>query len=80
MQNQNREIVMLFKTGELSEQALERELGHLEFILQCVESPEIFCKTHELVTRNHITQKASKITNVYYKTELKPFWFLIGKN
>ena len=80
MNNQNREIVMLFKTGELNEQALEKELDSLHEILQTVESSKAFCKVHELVDRNRITSKESKLINCFYQRELKKFRFLICKN
>ena len=80
MKNQNREIVLLLKTGKMNEKALEKELDNLEIILHQAEAPGIFCKTHELVDRNRITRKESKLINSYYKIELKPFRFLICKN
>jgi hypothetical protein len=75
-----RELVLLLKTGLLSEEALERELLSLEEIFRLLETPVMFCHTHELVTRYKVTQKNSSLTNVFYKRELKPFHFLICRN
>lgn len=78
--NRNRELVLLLKTGQMNEKALEKELNSLELLLHHIESPDFFCKTHELVERNCITSKEAKLINSYYQQELKPFWFLINKN
>ena len=75
-----RELVLLLKTGLLSESALERELGNLEEIFRLSETPIMFCHTHELVTRFKITQKISSLTEAFYKRELKAFHFLICRN
>ena len=80
MKQPNREIVLLLKTGKMSDKALEKELDNLELLLIQTESSHIFCKTHELVDRNCITCKEAKLINSYHKKELKPFRFLICKN
>lgn len=80
MKNQNREIVLLLRTGQMNEKALEKELDNLDLLLKQTESSHIFCKTHELVDRNRITCKEAKLINNYYQKELKPFRFLICKN
>ena len=78
--NRERELVLLSKTALMSEKALERELINLEHLFQYAESDTAFCQTHELVLRNGITSKRSKLINVYRTHELKPFWFLVNKN
>jgi len=80
MKHPNREIVLLLKTRKINDKALEKELDNLEIILLQTESPKIFCKTHELVDRNRITRKESKLLNSYYQQELKAFRFLVCKN
>ena len=80
MKHPNRELVLLLKTGQMSEKALEKELDSLDELLHHIESPGIFCKTHELVDRNRITDKQTKLINNFYLQELKPFRFLICKN
>lgn len=75
-----RELVLLLKTGLLSERALERELENLEELLSLSETPIMFCHTHELVTRFRLTQKISLLSIAFYTKELKPFHFLICRN
>ena len=76
----DRELLVLFKTDFMSGQAVEEEVEKLHNIFQCVESFENFCQSYELVSRYRITQKKSKLESVYYRQQLKPFQFLIGKN
>ena len=64
----------------MSEKALEKELISLEHLFLYAESQAAFCLTHELVLRNGITSKRSKLKNVYHDHQLKPFWFLVNKN
>ena len=78
--NRERELVLLLKTALMSEKALEKELISLEHLFLYAESAIAFCQTHELVLRNHITSKRSKLINVFYEHQLKPFWFLVNKN
>jgi hypothetical protein len=80
MKHPNREIVLLLKTGKMSDEALGKELDKLEIVLFQTESTSVFCKTHELVDRNRITRKEAKLINCYYQKELKPFRFLVCKN
>ncbi len=80
MNNKNREIVLLMRSWLPGEKAMEREMEQLDRLLSRVESPELFCITHELVRRNYITRKGSAIKKIYYQRDLKPFWFLISKN
>ncbi|HKC37824.1 MAG TPA: hypothetical protein VKB95_17225 [Chitinophagaceae bacterium] len=78
--NRERELVLLLKTALMSEKALEKELISLEHLFLYAESGTAFCQTHELVLRNRITSQRSKLINVYYDHQLKPFWFLVNKN
>ena len=80
MKHSSKKFVLHLKPGLMSEQALEKELGWLDDLLQFAESPVIFCKTHELVNRNRITQKPIKLLKYFYKATLNPFRFLICKN
>jgi hypothetical protein len=75
----NRDLLVLLKS-QLNEKAFEQELDCLNSILMDAEHPDVFCKAHELVYRNRITQKPSRIlkaSNHYY---LPGFHFLINKN
>jgi hypothetical protein len=78
--NRERELVLLSKTALMSEKALEKELISLEQIFLYAESETAFCQTHELVQRNRITSKKTRLTVIFYKHQLKPFWFLVNKN
>ena len=78
--NRERELVLLLKTALMSEKALEKELINLEHLFLYAESETAFCQTHELVLRNHITSKRSRLIKVYHSHQLKPFWFLMNKN
>lgn len=78
--NRERELVLLSKTAMMSEKALEKELISLEGLFLYAESEAAFCQTHELISRNRITSKSQKLKDVFYKHQLKPFWFLLNKN
>ena len=75
-----RDLLVLLRNDFMSEQAIAQEMEQLNEILQATESPDQFCTSHELVDRNHITSKPSKILKAIRYTELKPFRFLICKN
>lgn len=76
----NRDLLVLFRNEFMSPKAMEKEVNCLNKILHTVELPGEFCKAHELLQRNRITQKPQKLLNAFRQTELKPFWFLISKN
>jgi hypothetical protein len=78
--NRERELVLLSKTALMSEKALEKELISLEQLFLYAESETAFCQTHELVQRNRITSKKTRLTVIFYNHLLKPFWFLVNKN
>ena len=78
--NRERELVLLSKTALMSEKALEKELISLEQLFLYAESEPAFCQTHELVQRNRITSKKTRLTIIFYNNQLKPFWFLVNKN
>lgn len=76
MMSSNRDIMVLLKTETITEE----ELRDLHRLLQTIESPEEFCKAHELVDRNRITGKPNKILRESRHYLLRPFRFLINKN
>ncbi|MGC4035422.1 MAG: hypothetical protein QM764_05625 [Chitinophagaceae bacterium] len=80
MKSTNRDLLVLLKDDSLSESAIEHQVECLHFILHRAESSDQFCMAHELVDRNRITQKHSKLLKAISEPELKPFRFLIGKN
>ncbi|RYY61845.1 MAG: hypothetical protein EOO12_14020 [Chitinophagaceae bacterium] len=72
--------MVLLKEQNQSQQALNQTVDCLNKILSQVECNEVFCGAHELVARNHITQKPRKLLKAVATFELKPFYFLINKN
>jgi hypothetical protein len=80
MENGKRDLLVLLKEQNQSQQALNQTVECLNMILSQVECNEVFCKAHELVTRTHITRKPRKILQAVATFELKPFYFLVNKN
>ncbi|RYY83523.1 MAG: hypothetical protein EOO15_21205 [Chitinophagaceae bacterium] len=80
MENGKRDLLVLLKEQNQSQQALNQTVECLNKILSQVECNEVFCQAHELVTRTHITRKPRKILKAVATFELKPFYFLINKN
>lgn len=76
----DRDLLVLLKSEFMSQRAIEQEVECLNEILLVTERPEEFCKAHELVVRNRITQKNAKLLAAFILPELKPFWFLISRN
>jgi hypothetical protein len=79
MKNYSRDLLVLYKDN-FNEHFLEHELETLHRILYSVECNEVFCKVHQVVMRNKITDKAKKILKVVEDLEFKPFYFLLNKN
>lgn len=80
MKNYDRDLLVLYKADEYSEDVLQREVEYLHQILLKVERSHVFCLTHELATRIKITSKARAILKAASHFRLKPFHFLINKN
>lgn len=80
MKNYNRDLLLLYKEEVYNDDLLQKEVECLHEILMRVESNEVFCQAHELVTRYKITRKARRIVDAIAWPELKPFYFLINKN
>ena len=76
----DRDLLVLLKNEFMSRQAIEQEVEYLHEILLKTERSEEFCRAHELVHRNRITQKADKLLQAFRQSGLKPFWFFISKN
>jgi len=80
MKNYDRDLLVLYKADVFSEDLLQREVENLHQILLKVERSDVFCLSHELVTRNKITPKIRSILQATRRIRLKPFQFLINKN
>lgn len=79
MKNHKRDLLVLLNAATLGD-AFEKQIECLHTLLMQVESNEVFCKAHELVTRLKITRKKKAITKAIESPELKPFHFLINRN
>ena len=80
MKSRDRDLLVLLKSEFMSQRAIEREVEYLNAILRTAEHPHSFCRAHELVRRNRITQNTNKLLLVFRQIHLRPFWFLINKN
>ena len=76
----HRDLLVLFRNEFMSQQAIDQEVDCLNKILRRTDLPHEFCKAHELVRRNRITQKTERLLEAFRQPLLKPFWFLISKN
>ena len=76
----DRDLLVLFKNKFMTQWALEQEVECLNRIVRQTEQPGEFCKAHELVRRNRITERPDKILSALRQLQLKPFWFFISKN
>jgi hypothetical protein len=76
----DRDLLVLLKNEFMSQQAIEQEVEYLHAILLKAEQSEEFCRAHELIHRNCITQKKHKLLQAFRQPALKPFWFFIGRN
>lgn len=79
MKNYNRDLLVLYKEV-YNDDLLHHELESLHQLLLRIENNEIFCKAHQLITRNKITEKTKTILYAISNIHLKPFYFLINKN
>lgn len=80
MKNYNRDLLLLYKAEVYNDDLLQQEVECLHSILVQVERADVFCRSHELVARNRITQKQKAILKAIDSPELKAFQFLISKN
>ena len=80
MKNYDRDLLVLYKADVYNEDLLQKEVENLHQILLRVERGDIFCRSHELVTRNKITQKARSILKAARHFRLRPFQFLVNRN
>jgi hypothetical protein len=76
----NRNLLVVLKSGFMSEEAIEQQVDSINNILYQVESAELFCTAHELVDRNRITSNPNKLLRESSYRNLRTFRFLINKN
>lgn len=80
MKNYDRDLLLLYKSGNYSDDLLQHEVECLHELLLRVENDELFCISHELVTRHKITSRKKQILRAVSHSRLKPFNFLLNKN
>lgn len=80
MARPDRNIILLVRDPNLLQHDIEMKVKGLYEVIASVETSDCFCRTFELVQRNHITQKKYKILEAIREGALKPFHFLISKN
>lgn len=76
----NKNLLILFNTGWLDDNALKYKADCVYAILQTIETPQHFCTAFELVNRNAITNTKKIILRESKNRRLRPFRFLINKN
>jgi hypothetical protein len=67
----DRDLLVLFKNEFMSQQAIDQEVDCLNKILRRTDLPHEFCRAHELVRRNRITQKTEKLLYAFRQPLLK---------
>ncbi|GAC1443319.1 MAG: hypothetical protein NVSMB63_12220 [Sediminibacterium sp.] len=82
MKDMNRDLLLLSRYTNLSQDELEREVEKLHSLLYHAESWESFCIAHEIihVSRHKIIQKPELIQRTALRKADKPFVFLHNKN
>jgi hypothetical protein len=76
----NRDLLVLIKDRNLSEQSIEMQVNGLNEMLRHVESADHLTTAHEFIDRNGITHNRNKILKAIGAKTLKPFRFLLNKN
>lgn len=80
MYKYSRDIILVVNDEMIHPEPIDRRVEYLNSIIAYVDNVDGFCNAHELVNRNKITSKKSKILKAVKKDPLKPFRFLINKN
>lgn len=80
MNDYSRDIIFLFKDQELGKDSIDQELEFIHRIIENIDNKDSFCRAHELVFRNRITNKKRRILKASNQSKLKAFHFLINKN
>lgn len=76
-----RDIILIINDETVRPEAIDdSKVDAINSIISYVDNIDSFCRAHELVCRNKITSKRSKILDAIEHEQLKPFRFLINKN
>lgn len=80
MYKYRRDIILVINDEMVHPESIDRRVEYLNDIIAYVDNVDGFCNAHELVNRNRITSKKSKILEAVSREQLKPFRFLLNKN
>ena len=80
MNNYQRDIILVINDKAIHPGSADHALQWMNDIIACADNVDGFCNAHELVNRNRIISKKSKILEAVNEGRLKPFRFLINKN
>lgn len=82
MNKPNRDLLLMFKEGTRSPQAIEQEVERLHELLYDVERIDNLIIAHELIDLNKykVTGKALRLRPYFHNRDLKAFEFLSCNN
>ena len=82
MKTSNRDLLVLVKDEQMSEQSMEQELEQLNELLFHFETIDSFCTAHEVfdVNKHKTLHKRDSMQKIIREKELKPFVFICNKN
>ena len=82
MKASNRDLLVLMRNENSSEQFMEHEVELLNDLLFQYETLDNFCKAHEVFDLNkyRIYRKQEAVQQITRQRELYPFQFLCNKN
>lgn len=82
MKTGNRDLLVLSKSEELSENEFEQEVECLNVLLYHVENFENFCMVNEVldVNRHKIITNHRRIKKLIFQQNARPFIFISNKN
>ena len=82
LHNNNRDLLLLSRTGELSPEELEYTAAQLHKILFPIESHLHFCSVHEVIDVNRfkVITKPHKVQQVIADRGRNPFVFICCRN
>ena len=82
MNEANRDLLLLHRAAELSEEEIAREVELLNTLLYHTENWETFCKANEIldINRHKIIADPVRIQRILREKRTKPFVFTNNKN
>jgi hypothetical protein len=82
MKTPNRDLLVLVKDEDVSEQFMEQELEQLNDLLFHYETLESFCVAHEVfdMKKYKVIHKPRVVHQIIRQNQLKAFQFICNKN